>query len=413
METPPSSPGGTGRQWPILLPLALSMLLASLGTSIANIALPALSRAFAAPFHHVQWVVIAYLASLTLLVVFAGRLGDILGLRRMHLAGLALFAVASLLCGAAPTLAALIAARALQGVGAAFVMTLSIALIRQTAREGRMGQAMGLLGTASAIGTALGPALGGVLIAVAGWRGIFLVQAPVALATLVLTWTGLRRGGVGATSPGPAFATVRRGGRYLRHLLTNFLVAAVMMTTLVVGPFYLGLGLGLGDIPIGLVMSIGPVVSILTGVPSGRAVDRWGARRVLGIGLAMLAAGAFTLSLLPGVFGVGGYVAAIAILTPGYQLFQAANNTAVMTEVAKERRGLISGLLNLSRNLGLIAGASAMGAVFALGAGTTDFDHASAVAIADGMRLTFMLAGGLMIAALWVAFARSIRTGAA
>ena len=160
-------------------------------------------------------------------------------------------------------------------------------------------------------------------------------------------------------------------------------------------------------------MSIGPVVSILTGVPSGRAVDRWGTRRVLGIGLAMLAAGAFTLSLLPGVFGVGGYVAAIAILTPGYQLFQAANNTAVMTEVAKERRGLISGLLNLSRNLGLIAGASAMGAVFALGAGTTDFDHASAVAIADGMRLTFMLAGGLMIAALWVAFARSIRTGAA
>ena len=147
-----STPAGSANRG-ITAVLALSMLLASLGTSIANIALPALAGAFAAPFHAVQWVVVAYLAALTVSVVAVGRLGDRYGLRRMHLAGLALFAAASLLCGLAPSLWLLIAARALQGVAAAFLMTLSMALMRETAGDARLGRAMGLLGTVSALGT--------------------------------------------------------------------------------------------------------------------------------------------------------------------------------------------------------------------------------------------------------------------
>ena len=118
-------------KWKIVLTLALSMLLASLGTSIANVALPALAEAFSASFTQVQWVVVAYLAALTVSVVIVGRLGDIHGLKRMLLSGLGLFAVASLLCGIASNLWLLIGARALQGIGAAFLMTLSMALMRE------------------------------------------------------------------------------------------------------------------------------------------------------------------------------------------------------------------------------------------------------------------------------------------
>jgi MFS family permease len=147
-------------------------------------------------------------------------------------------------------------------------------------------------------------------------------------------------------------------------------------------------------------MTVGPVISIFSGVPCGRIVDAWGTRWVLAVGLAMLATGAFLISLLPSVIGVAGYVLGIVVLTPGYQLFQAANNTSILADVAKERRGTVAGLLSLSRNIGLILGASVMGAVFALGVGTSDLEQASVSAIASGMQLTFMLAGGLMIVAL-------------
>ena len=192
--------------------------------------------------------------------------------------------------------------------------------------------------------------------------------------------------------------------RILPNLIVNVLVAAVMMTTLVVGPFYLGSGAGLTEAVVGLVMSVGPVVAIICGVPAGRGVDAWGVRQILGIGLAMLATGAFLLSTLPAMIGVAGYVLAIVVLTPGYQLFQAANNTAALADVPKDRRGIASGLLTLSRNIGLIAGASVMGAVFILGIGTHDVTHATPAAIADGMRLTFLLAAGMMVLAILVAF---------
>lgn len=381
---------------------ALSMLLASVGTSIANIALPMLAGAFAAPFHQVQWVVIAYLAALTASVVLVGRLGDRHGLRRVHMAGLALFAVASILCGLAPNLWFLVGARTLQGIAAAVLTTLPMALMRASASEARIGRAMGLLGTMSALGTALGPVLGGVLLGATGWRGIFLILVPVALLALLLAIVSLPPDAPPSVSR-PAPRRIRPRRDVLRNLLLNLGVAAVMMTTLVVGPFYLGRGLGLTETVIGLVMSVGPAISILSGVPSGRMVDGWGHGPVLATGLALLAAGCLGLSLLPGQLGVTGYVVAILILTPGYQLFQAANNSAVLANVAKDERGLVSGLLGLSRNLGLILGASAMSAIFAHAVGTGDFGQASPTAMTRGLQMTFLLAAGLMLGGLWVA----------
>ena len=292
-------------------------------------ALPTLAQAFDASFQEVQWVVLAYLLAITTLIVSVGRLGDIIGRRRLLLAGIVLFTVASVLCGVAPTLWLLIAARAAQGLGAAIMMALTMAFVGETVPKARTGSAMGLLGTMSAIGTALGPSLGGVLIAGLGWRAIFLVNVPLGILTFLLAHRYLPadrrvpktdRAGfdmlgtlllaltlaayalamtIGRGSFGPlnmalllaavvgvglfVLAEARAASPLIRlamfrdpvlsaSLAMSALVSTVMMATLVVGPFYLSRALGLDAALVGLVLSVGPLVAALTGVPAGRIV---------------------------------------------------------------------------------------------------------------------------------------------
>ncbi|RRO01447.1 MFS transporter [Pectobacterium aquaticum] len=400
----------------VTLTLALAILSASLGTSIANIALPTLTAVFSAPFAQVQAVVIAYLAAMALSVVIAGRLGDRYGLKPVFITGLGLFAIASLLCAIAPQLWSLIGARALQGIGAAFLMTLGMALLRQTAGEKHVGRAMGIVGTVSALGTALGPSVGGFLLAIAGWRSLFWIQIPLVTIVLFMAFALLPATPV-KEKASPSGGLSLRNTTLLSNLTINAAVTAVIMTTLIIGPYYLGLGLGLKETLVGLVMAIGPAVATFSGIPSGRLVDTWGFGQALIVGLTLVIAGTFMLAILPNLLGVTGYILAIIVLTPGYQLFQAANNTATLAEVPGNQRGTVSGLLNLSRNIGLIAGASLMGQVFALGVGTEDFAHAAPTSLAHGMQLTFFLAGGMVLAALvftrlpsWAARAHSAKS---
>ena len=198
-------------------------------------------------------------------------------------------------------------------------------------------------------------------------------------------------------------------------LLANALVATVMMATLVVGPFYLARALGLSPVMVGLAMSAGPIVAALSGVPAGRIADTYGARRVALAGLGAVTLGAWLVSGVPGRLGVLAYVAPVAIITAGYALFHTANNAAVMSEAAADQRGVVSGLLALSRNLGLVTGASVMGALFARASGAADVATAAPAAVALGMRVTFAVAGGLaLVAFLLVANAgRGLRAAAA
>jgi MFS family permease len=187
--------------------------------------------------------------------------------------------------------------------------------------------------------------------------------------------------------------------------LMGALVTTVVMATLVVGPFYLSGALALDATHVGLVMSGGPIVAALTGVPAGRMVDRFGAHRMTVAGLAGMAVGCLILCMMPTRFGVPGYILPLIAITAGYALFQAANNTQVMTDVRQDQRGVVSGLLNLSRNLGLITGASVMGAVFALGSATSDITTARPEAVAAGMRITIAVAAVLVVAAIAMASA--------
>ncbi len=401
----------------ILTSLSLTMLLSSLGTSIANVGLPTLTKAFNASFQEVQWVVIAYLLAITTLIVSVGRLGDLMGRRRLMLAGLFLFTFASTVCAIAPTLSTLIGSRALQGLGAAIMMSLTMAFVGDAVPKEKTGSAMGLLGTMSAIGTALGPSLGGLLIAGLGWRSIFFINVPLGLFALLLAYRYLPvdrqlpqvnrprfdhlgtlllaltlgayalamtigHGNFGTinfvllvvATVGVALFTLTEAkvkSPLIRleifknpvlstGFVTSTLVATVMMATLVVGPFYLSGALALDAASVGLVMAAGPVVAAMTGVPVGRFVDRFGSQRMTIIGLMGMAVGTFILTIVPTRFGVVGYVLPLILITFSYAIFQVSNNTSVMANIGSEQRGVISGMLNLSRNLGLITGASVM-----------------------------------------------------
>ncbi len=443
-----------------LASLSLSMLLSSLGTSIANVGLPTLAQAFDASFQEVQWIVLAYLLAITTLIVSVGRLGDITGRRRLLLAGIVLFTGSSVLCGIASTLWLLIATRAAQGLGAAIMMALTMAFVGGTVLKTKTGSAMGLLGTMSAIGTALGPSLGGVLIAGLSWRAIFLVNVPLGILTFFLAHRYLpedRRGPktdrvgfdymgtlllaltlaayalamtIGRGRFGPlnmalllsavfgvglfVLAEARAASPLIRlamfrdpvlsvSLAMSALVSTVIMATMVVGPFYLSRVLGLDAALVGIALSVGPIAAALTAVPAGRIADRVGAQRMTTVGLIGMAAGSFMLSILPATLGISGYIAPIVVITAGYALFQTANNTTVMTDISPDQRGVISGMLNLSRNLGLITGASVMGAVLALASATIDITTARPEAVATGMRITFAVAAILIVVALAIA----------
>lgn len=465
--TEPNKITSSSIRW-ALLGLSLTMLMPSLDTSIANSGLPVLVKAFDASFQQAQWIILSYLLAITTLIVSVGRLGDIVGRRRLLLIGLAIFNIASLMCGIAESLPFLIFSRAAQGIGAAIMMSLTVAMVGETVPKERTGSAMGLLGTMSAIGTTLGPSLGGLLMSSFGWRMIFLVNLPLGIVNFALAfmylpadrrnenlqarpafdWAGtlvlgltlaayslsmtLGHGSLGflntallmAAAVGTAlFVLVEskassplidlsmfRDMELSGSLAMSLLVTTVLMATLVVGPFYLSRGLGLDTAFVGVALSVGPLVAALSGVPAGRIVDRFGSRRMILSGLMGIASGTLLLSLLPTGVGLVGYLLPIAIVTSSYALFQAANNTAIMNGVSQERRGVTSALVSLSRNLGLITGASMMGAVFSAASAGTEITTADPALISYGMRVTFGVAAAFMIVALGIAVMGRIRS---
>ncbi|MBA4749878.1 MAG: MFS transporter [Alphaproteobacteria bacterium] len=349
------------------------------------------------------------------------------------------------MCGGAASLFLLITARLAQGVGAAILMSLSVALISRVVPKERIGSAMGLVGATSAVGTALGPSLGGGLLYLFGWQGVFLIHVPLTLlfflafkhlapqeeqplhlkksfdytgtfllATCLASYallmtleetffcktnacfllTCLISFGLFILTEQKARFPLVPLGLFTQcastgHLTMGIVTSGILMTNLVVGPYYLTHGMGLSTQVMGLVMSFGPLIVVMTGVPAGRLVDRYGTKSLTLVGLLSLSLGSFLLALIPVSFGIPGYLAPVTLIAGGYALFQTANNTALMTDVMDHDRGMMSGLLNLSRYLGLMTGACAMGAVFAFATDTSHIETAPAQNVAVGMHATF------------------------
>lgn len=399
--------------------LVVITTVSALGMSIPNVAQPLISESFNASVSATQWVSLAFLLFSSLLMVPVGRLADSVGRVKVLIAGIVIFTAGSLLAGFAPSLVFLAAARGTMGVGGAAMTTLPIALVRQTVPQGQIGRTMGVMGSAMAAGWALGPAFGGMLAAAVGWRWVFFVLVPLSAVALGLAFLTLpiRKGGTGlkyqTDSIGLVILTVAlvsysvgltlrpfgtvgtvtlvtvgvislilfvlveiRGAhpmvdfrlmakvRVYPGLITAFIASVIMMSFTVIPPFYLARGLELNAAHVGLAMAAGPTVSVLSGVPAGRMVERFGGRPVLITGLSMLTFAAVSFTFLPPLFGLAGFLASSIMLTPGNQMFMAANNTTVMARSGMEHQGAVAGVLNLSRNLGSITGVAVAAPLF-------------------------------------------------
>lgn len=405
-----------------LVPLfgpSLSILLAAVGISSAAVTLPDVSVAFVGQGLDPTLVVSMYILAVTALIVPVGRAGDLYGKRTVLVSGLCFFAVGAVFAYLATTLPVLIASRFVQGAGAAAMMAMPLAMVRDLVKVGQTGRWMGVLGTMTAVGTASGPAIGGALAASFGWRSVYLMQIPVALAALAICLVWIRSstataekrsidlpgastlaffltaltflvpgvangldlmdGSVGALALGALIAfyviesrsaspiiplDLLRSGRLRINLAMNVIVSLVMMGILVIGPFFLINGLELTTAQMGLAMSVGPVSSALSGIPAGRLTEKLGASGAVNAGASTMALACAAMAVLPYLFGLGGFILAFILLAPSYQLFLAALNTSVMENASEQVRGVTSGILNLSRNFGFILGAGSVNAVF-------------------------------------------------
>lgn len=426
-----------------IAPLAIVTIVAALGTSLVNVVLPLIVADYNTDMSTVQWATLAFLLASTVLIVPAGWLGDRLGKSRVLLVGISVFLIGSLLGALAPSLGLIVAGRAVQGIGAAAMLSLPVAVVRQTVRPEQIGQAMGTLGSSMAAGMAMGPAVGGLLGSTAlGWRGAFLFFLPLTLLAMFLVWKFLPTSEAEHTrrpldlaglvvlalllgsyaiavtlTPGGWLGTA--GLLMLAAVLTvvfiqiekraaaplvnfrmlaklqimpqlgmTFAGAFVMMTFTIIPPFYLTLALGLETGWMGLVMAVGPVMAILSGVPAGILVDRLGAPRMTVLGLSAMTLAGVAFVTLPPMWGLIGFLLAAVLLTPGNQMFMAGNNTSVMSRAGKLEQGSVSGLLNLSRYLGFITATALLSFLFDLATAS----QAGAAGVTLGMQIAFGLA---------------------
>ena len=429
-------------------------VVSALGMSIPNVAMPLISDAFGVSVSATQWVSLSFLLASSLLMVPVGRLADSVGRIKVLLAGVAVFTLVSLLAGFATNLPLLATARAVMGIGGAAMTTLPVALVRQTVPMGRIGRTMGLIGSSMAFGWALGPAAGGMLAAAVGWRWVFFVLVPLGAGVLLLAARALpmRQGGTGlplqtdwlglgilavalvsyavglTLRPFGLIGTITLVGvglaalalfvvvelriaaplvdfrllsrvRVYPGLITAFLASTIMMSFTVIPPFYLARGLELDAAHVGLAMAAGPTVSIMSGVPAGRLVERFGARPIFIAGLSLLTLASVGFTVLPPALGLAGFLLCAVSLTPGNQMFMAANNTNVMARSGLEHQGAVSGVLNLARNLGSITGMAVAAALFDAAADRVPGPWGATV----GLRVSFAVAAAMGLTGLLVA----------
>jgi MFS family permease len=383
--------------WFVVGAVCAGAFMGQLDASIVTVALPHIGLSMEASAASVQWVALSYMFVLLGMLLAAGHLADVLGRKLLYTHGFVVFTLGSLLCGLAPTLPLLIGARVLQGVGAAMLQANSVALIREAMPEGLLNRGIGVQGAAQAVGLAIGPAVGGLLIALGGWRLIFYVNVPVGVLAIVLARLLIPR-----SKPAQR---ERREHRGLLGLLRNPIIAfgvggglisyLVMFGSLLVIPYYL-LAAHVSPSLSGLQLAVLPVALGLTAPLAGHAADRLGSRPLTAGGLLLTAAGLTLIALL---HGLPPRLTGLALAGTGLGAFTPVNNASVMAAGPKQRAGVLGGLVNMTRTLGAILGVALASFIYTSAAGTSTPSKAvSSAAAGDGLTLALLTLGGLAAA---------------
>ena len=445
----------SGAPWLAVVAVGLGAMMSQLDASIVSLAFPTLQRHFDVPMGAITWIGLSYLLTVVSTLVMFGRVSDMAGRKLIYVYGFVVFMVGSLLCGTAPTLTVLLASRVLQAVGGAMIQANSVAIVVLSLPPEKRTKGLGFQAAAQAMGLALGPTLGGILVGLMSWRWLFLVNLPVGLIALPaamafiprsrhldepkrLDWPGstlLAIGVVGIlgafsfseslgwTSPavlagfilgGAAtlafFAHERRttdplvtpellGDRTVRRGLgAAALGYFALFAFLLIVPFEVERGLGRGPAAAGLLLLALPLAIGVTAPMAGRFASRLGSRAaaliaatVAAIGAAVVACGATS----PAVMVVG-----LAVVGVGIGLFNTVNNAMVMAAVPARQTAVGSGLLNTTRGMGTSSGLAIGSAVFVAfgGSGTR------ASAVEGAFFATSLAIGVLLLLAGWLAW---------
>jgi DHA2 family multidrug resistance protein-like MFS transporter len=399
------------RNWAIFT-IALGLVMAVIDGSIANVALPTIAKGLNASPAFSIWIVNGYQLAITISLLPLGSLGEIIGYRRVYLAGLVLFTLASLFCALSHTLLLLTVARIVQGFGAAGILSVNAALVRFTYPRAMLGRGIGVNALVVAVSAAVGPTVASAILAVGTWPYLFAINVPIGVVTLALGWRYLphiaaashafdwQSAGLSAVTFGLGIAAIDSAGHgeALYLCLSEFAIAAIACLLLVrrqthhpspllpvdllripifalsIGtsiasfcgqmlafvsiPFYLESHFGYSAVQIGLLITPWPIAVAFAAPLAGRLVERYPAGLLGGIGLLLFAVGLGSLALMPAAASTFDVVWRMALAGAGFGLFQTPNNRTMIAAAPRERSGGASGMLGTARLLGQTIGAA-------------------------------------------------------
>lgn len=341
-----------------------SLVLVVLDAAMVNVALPAIALSLRVAPEAAVRVVTAYQFAIVIALLPCAALGERLGYRRVFTAGVAVFVCASVACASAPSLSILVAARFIQGLGAAAVMALCVALLRFIVPERELGAAIGRNTLAVALASAAGPAVGAFVVSSASVSRLFAINLPVGVLVLIAT-RALPDGGVVSRS---ASSMIPLDLLRLRPFRISVIASVCSFTgqgaAMVALPFHLHHGLGQDTVRTGLSMTPWPLAVALVAPIAGRVLGRVSGASMCALGGALLALGLAGLALLPMRAWPFALVPCVALCGVGFGLFQVANNHNMFMSAPRTRSAAAGGLQGTARLTGQMIGASIMAGLF-------------------------------------------------
>jgi EmrB/QacA subfamily drug resistance transporter len=454
------------RRYSILLSIMLASIMGPIDASIVNVILPTITQFFGVKISTAQWVPMIYLLTISSLLLSYGRLGDILGYKKVYLSGVAGFITTSGLCGLSPTIHWLIIFRAVQGLSAGMMMAVPFAIITRSFPAEERGKALGINAISISFGLAIGPSLGGFVTSLLGWRFVFLINIPIGIAGLIWAYHIIPelKGQAGKMdiwgslaafvslfsfvffvnrfqSLGFSFATAamlsltviaaigflwleRKTAQPMVNLnlfrnltfsfanisaLLNFMSQYVMVF---LTPFYLQRVLHYTPGKLGLIMTSSPLAVMAVAPLSGALSDRIGTKAPACLGAALCGLSLFFMSQLSASASSADVVWRLALFGLGTGIFQSPNNSAVMGSAPRPHLGVASGILVTVRNLGMVLGIATGGAVLYMSALPAALQRANlspseAAAFLSGLGHAYLIGGILSWAAVVTTLVRS------